>query len=225
MRSTQPETRVMSALTVVHPSTGELEQVVTAEALLRAGGVLDLYSAATVDLAAFIESAATLRSIASEASGMAGEQIIHRLDLDACWTLREAGYVITAPSPQAGCVAYDAAVLAAVLAAAVEAGALSQAAMDRAVKDVTPLPAVPWDLLERLAEALDGEIDLPDEIALTHEVSTLLQSRPPARYSVQHAGVQRLLKGGGEVADAVRCCEVPVEPPRRTAKVKREASA
>lgn len=39
--------------------------------------------------------------------------------------------------------------------------------------------------------------------------------------AVQTAGVNRLVKGGGEVADTVRWCRVALTPPRRVAKVKR----
>ncbi len=41
----------------------------------------------------------------------------------------------------------------------------------------------------------------------------------------KQAGISALLKLGGEVAAAVEACRVETEPPRRTARVKRKATA
>lgn len=211
----------MTDMLVIDRGTGEAARVVDAPALLRAAGITDLQDAALLDLAGFDERARELEAITREARGQAGSEMIRRLDANAVWTAREGEYTITCPSPQAGTVTYDPGVLHAVLAAAVKHDAISQAAMDAAVKDVTSPPLVTYGLLRRISTALHGYLDEAADREVLDRVNYLLGDEPDPTYAVQTAGVNRLLKVGGEIAAAVKWCQVTSEPPRRTAKVKR----
>jgi hypothetical protein len=213
----------MTALQVFDPGAGELVRAVDAQALLAAGGIPDPAEAETTELAAFDENARTLADIAKEARGIVGDELVHRLDMDRCWTLHEGEWTITAPSPEAGTVGYDAEALHAVLSAAVEAKTISQTAMNAAVKDVTPGPQVSWDLLNDIYQTLLGEVPFSTDEAIRQDVTTLLAAEPERVHAVLLAGVNRLLKGGGSVAEAIEGCRVSVTPPRRQAKVKRSA--
>lgn len=212
------------ALTLITPH-GEALEALDAQRLLRAAGLDDLAVAAVADLAGFDEQARTLEAICREARGLTSDRLVERLDADASWTRREGDLTISCPSPTAGTEAYDADTLRAVLDGALEAGVVSVSARDAAVRDVTPPPRISWQTLSELCDALNGDLDRPDHDDVTTLAHSILRSRPTPTYSVQHAGVQRLLKRGGALAEAVQRCRVAVTPPRRVARVKRERAA
>lgn len=214
----------MPALQIIDPN-GEVVQAVDAQAMLAAAGIFDLADADTLELAMFDERVVEWISIAKEARGLGGDELVRRLDLDSCWTCHEGDYTITSPSPQAGTVGWHAGVLHLVLSAAVEAGAVSRSAMDAAVKDITPRPEVSYDFLRDLRELLQGCADQPTFERLTDEVAGHLASEPEPLYAVQTAGVNRLLKRGGEVADAIAWARMQLLAPRRTAKVTKKPVA
>jgi hypothetical protein len=211
-------------LVLFDKSSGELAPIVDAPGLLAAAGIIGLFEADTVTLAEFDDRARLLESIAKEARGLSGDELIRRLDVDACWTAHAGEWTITSLSPEAGTIGFDGEVTHAVLAAAVEHDAISQAAMDAAVRDVTPGPAVSWTVLREILRALEGDLDPSDEHALYEQVSTLLSEEPARVYSVQRAGINRLLKMGGDVKDAVEWITLTIEAPRRVAKIKRARS-
>ena len=219
----------MTNLPVLNPTTGEVGSVVDADSLLaiagRMIGLPDVREGTIADLAAFTEDAQHLERIAKEARGLAGDVIVQKLDRDSTWTCHEGEYTITCPSPQAGTVGWHGECLHIILTALVDAGAVSQAAMDAAVKDVTPRPTVSYAFLRDLRDLLDGNVDEPEFEQLLDEVMGLLASQPEPVYAAQVAGVNRLLKRGGEIEEAVRWAQIPLLPPRRVAKVKRERAA
>ncbi len=164
---------------------GEVVRLVTAEHLLEAAGLTDLTQAEIEALAAFTENAEHLTAIAREAKGTVSEELIRRLDRASKWTAHVDGFEIKAPSPQAGAVTYDTALLREALDALVEQDLIDPDAATAAVELVTPEPF----------------------------------------FKQKQAGVNALLKRGGDVAAAVEACRVETDPPKRTAKVKRKGSA
>lgn len=74
-------------------------------------------------------------------------------------------------------------------------------------------------LQDTLGDLLDR--DLIDADAALAAVEFV---QPDPYYKVRPAGVQALLKRGGEVAAAIESCRVTAEPPRRVARVKRKAA-
>ena len=214
----------MTELQLMSPH-GEVVRAVTAEAILAAGGIVDLHEADMLTLAVFDENATELVRVANEARGLASDRRVDLLDQDSTWTCHEGEYTITCPSPQAGTVGWHGECLHIILTALVDAGAVSQTAMDAAVKDVTPRPQVSYAFLRDVRDLLDGNVDEPTFEDLLDEVMGLLASEPEPVYAAQLAGVNRLLKRGGEVEEAVRWAQIPLLPPRRVAKVKRERAA
>lgn len=177
----------MSNLPQVVTDDGELIRLVTAEHLLEAAGITDPREAETEQLAEFTDNADHLTAIAREAKGTVSAELVRRLDRRGKWTLREAGFKITAPSPEAGTTRYDDEQLAAAVNRLIEEDLIDADA---------GLAAIEW-----------------------------YQPPPPEPYWKQKpAGIKALLKLGGAVAKAVEACKVSVDPPKRTAKVKRESA-
>src|SRR5688500_8326408 len=94
-------------LTVLHPGTGELVHVLTADHLLQVAGLGDLQKADVNTLASFVDDLAYFSGISRDASSLVNDELLRRLDRRGKWTLREAGFTIKAPSPDAGVTAYD----------------------------------------------------------------------------------------------------------------------
>lgn len=215
----------MSAAVSLLTPAGEVIEAVDARTVLRAAGIDDIETAETVNLAAFDGRARELESIVKEARGLANARLVADLDAEARWTVRVGAYLIKAPSPKAGTVAYDPGALYAALLGLVVGGHMTQAAMDGAVRDARPVAQVPWELLRDVVEAIwywNG-LDHPDYIRITGALQRILDGEPTEpRWTVVLGGVDRLLKLGGPVAEVIEGCRVEVEPPRRVAKVTRE---
>lgn len=90
-------------------------------------------TAGTDDLAYWVDRLQDIERQAKEARSMVGEELLRRLDHDACWTARVEGFEITAPSP-APTVEYDVDKLRATLDELVDDGYIGQGAAQAAVK-------------------------------------------------------------------------------------------
>ncbi len=209
------------ALTVIDPA-GEVVRAVDAAALLAAAGITSIAAADTVSLAAFTADADDLRSIASEAKGLVGDELVRRLDRSGAWTRRDGAFTITAPSPAAGTVAYDTDRLRETLADLVTGGTIDAGAANAALEVFRAAAQVPFSLLAEMACALRGELDPTDVDAVLRRVDELLAFRPDPTYRPRLAGINALLKLPA-AREAVEACRVSVTPPRRVAKVRRTA--
>jgi hypothetical protein len=211
----------MTALTLV--THGEVVEAVDAHTLLYAAGVPTLHDAPMEQLAEVKEKLSALKSITAEADGLLDGEIVHRQDLDCRWTTHVGPYTVKSSSPVAGTVSYDVERLRAVLAELVTDGVISAAGAMGAVETIEPTAAVPYSLLRGLAASLEGNCDIGEEVELLDRVSDLLAGEPEPTYKVKAAGVKALLKLPAARA-AIEACQVPVEPPRRRATVKRAAA-
>ena len=198
----------MSGLALFHPD-GEVVEAVDAISLLYAAGVPNVRDADTETLAATDEKLTELKRIADEAALLVSDENVRRLDLAASWTYHVGPYTIKSSSPAAGSVAYDLDDLRVALADLVTRGLISADGANGAVETIQPTAAVPYALLRALRAGLDCELDPPNYDRLVRLLDDLL------------AGVTRLLKLGGEVAEAITACQVAVQPARRKAKVTR----
>lgn len=147
---------------------GEPVRLVAAEHLLHAAGLEDPTTAEVEQLAQFADNADHLVAIAREAKGTVSEELIRRLDRRGRWTLHEAGWTITAPSPEAGTVRYDNEQLAATVERLVQQDLIDPEAGLAAIEWFQPPPPAPYwkqkpagikALLKRggeIAEAIDA---------------------------------------------------------------------
>lgn len=207
---------------------GELVKLITAEDLLRAAGLdaAELGGAEIADLAGFTDNAGHLVAIAKEATETVGGELVRRLDRRGRWTLREAGYVINAPSPAAGTTKYDTDALLQALRDLVKLDAIDQAGADAALEpvpgtvtvDAAYLQAVHERLLElqQLEGAEHVTAATSDALLATTE---LLARMPATTYRQKPGGIQALLKLGGDIAERLQLAQRTVEPPPRKAKV------
>jgi hypothetical protein len=211
----------MTALTLV--THGEVVEAVDAHTLLYAAGVPTLHDAPMEQLAEVKEKLSALKSITAEADGLLDGEIVHRQDLDCRWTTHVGPYTVKSSSPVAGTVSYDVERLRAVLAELVTDGVISAAGAMGAVETIEPTAAVPYGLLRAVLRALDGEASQFDQEMAAQWVENLLAGEPEPTYKVKAAGVKALCKLPAARA-AIEACQVPVEPPRRKATVKRAAA-
>lgn len=116
---------------------------------------------------------------------------------------------------------YDVEKLRGVLADLVAAGVISAAGANGAVECVQPTAAVPYGLLRTLREVIQGEADMHDRWEVAHALDDLLADEPEPAYKLKQAGVNALLKLGGEAAEAIKSCAITTAPARRKAKVTR----
>lgn len=217
----------MSTLALVDMGTGELVDAVDARALLAAAGIANVGDAHSAQLAAFIDEAEKLRCVASEAKGIAGDELISRMDRDGKWTLRTDGFEVKSASPEAGAVAYDTARLHEALSTLVTVDVISPAGARAALEPVKPMATVSYDLLRRIAGLLDDfatndKVDAVWWDAVLGEVEDVLLTEPAVTYRQHAAGIKALLKIG-HAREAIEACRIAVQPPRRTAKVRRTA--
>jgi hypothetical protein len=211
----------MTALTLV--THGEVVEAVDAHTLLYAAGVPTLHDAPMEQLAEVKEKLSALKSITAEADGILDVEIVHRQDLDCRWTTHVGPYTVKSSSPVAGAVSFDVERLRAVLADLVTDGVISAAGAMGAVETIEPTASVPYGLLRDLLRAIGGHEDAPGKWELCERLSDLLAGEPEPTYKVKAAGVKALCKLPAARA-AIEACQVPVEPPRRKATVKRAAA-
>jgi hypothetical protein len=212
-----------TSLTLLDPA-GELVQAVDAHSVLYAAGVPDVRYAMACDLAPVMEKLTELKAIVSEAHGLASDRLVALCDQDGCWTRHEGEYTIRTSSPTAGTTGYDVDRLRAVLADLVADDVISAAGANNAVETLHPTASVPYSVLRGLLAVIDGTADEPAVIEAHHHISDLLLDEPEPTYKLKAAGVNALLKLGGEAAEAIAACQVAVEPGRRRAKVTRAAA-
>lgn len=208
----------MTALTLIHD--GELLPAIDARSLLAAAGIQSLRDAETVQLADFTDKADELRRIADEAKGAVSDEILRRLDMGGKWTLHEGPFKLSAPSPSAGSVGYDVDKLRAALADLATAEVISAEGANGAVETIAATASVPYALLRRVLDSLDGELDLPDEATLRADVEDVVAAEPEPTYKLRLGGVDRLRKIPA-AREAIEECRVDLPAPRRRAKVTR----
>lgn len=206
----------MTFLALIDTDSGEVYPV-SATSLLESSELLPLGEADTSDLAKFIDNVIELGHIASEARGMVSDELVARLDANACWTLRVDGWQLKTASPAAGSVSYDVSQLRAALETLVADGVISRAAAWGAVEPVRATVTVPYRLLRDVLRALDGyEVAEP----IFDEIERIVLGEPEPTYKLRLAGVKALLKIRA-ARDVIEACEVSVTPPRRTVQVTR----
>lgn len=215
----------MNALMVVNRESGEAIAAVDAHALLVAADIVDVRVAATVELAAFADNTRQLQSVAAEARGIASNELIRRLDQDGCWTWREGGYEVKAPSPEAGTVRYHTGLLRDALQKLVADGVISPDGARSAVAPDVPTVAVPYELLRRALGALDaamsvGALPAPAWEAVAHDINDVLADEPEAGYHQRPVGIRNLLRIPAARA-AIEACRLPAEAPPRAARVRK----
>lgn len=213
----------MSTLPQVLSPSGEVIRLITAEHLLQAAGIDDPRRASTAELAAFSDSADHLTGIAREAKGIVSDELVRTLDRSGSWTRRVDGFVIKAPSPEAGTTAYDTDTLREVLAALVATDVIDQEGADAALEPVPGTVAFTLEELMRILTALDGEADQPVHESAQDLVAHALSMVPATTYRQKHAGIKALLKVPA-AREAIEACRVEVEPPKRKATVTRATS-
>jgi hypothetical protein len=198
---TEPSTE----LVVLHPRTGELLAIQTAE---------------TEQLAEWRTSVDEARDALAEAEAMVSDELVRRLDRNAEWTLRvgdpkDRQWEIKAPSPTAGTESYPPDLLRAELNNLVGLDVISEEAAQGALKRQLLLTlSVPWDAdLRVLVEQLKGAVGVQVADVEVDVVSADASERPIA------SGINRLRKISGAVKALDRA---RVEQPagRRRASVK-----
>lgn len=220
----------MSDIALVNQTNGEILEAVNAWALLAAAGIDDPQAAATVELAAFADNTRQLQSIAAEARGVASDELIRRLDQDGCWTWRDGGYEVKAPSPEAGTTKYHTGLLRDALAQLVADGVISPEGSRSAVDIDVATVAVPYDLLRgalRLLDDLDGAVPSTAGTAdaqlwrtVVDEITELLADEPAPSYYQRSVGIRNLLRIPA-ARPAIEACRLPATPPPRAARVRR----
>ena len=184
------------------------------EVLDRASGeLLDVRSASDERLAAFVVDAGRLRDDLAEAERVVEGELLRRLDRAACWTRRLGDprtgvqLEVKAPSPQAGATEWDELALERELDGLVAAGEIDREAAAAALERKVTVTFRPRLASEQAAieRAAKRDARVRDVEATTRPVQ---------------AGINALLKLGGDVAAAVERARVKREPPPRRARVK-----
>jgi hypothetical protein len=132
------------------------------------GEILDPKDAETVRLARFITNLGQLRKELAEAESIVSDELVERLDRDACWTTRvadgENAWEIKAPSPTAGTTIYPEDILETELETLVREALISPDAAAKALHRRIILElGVPWDadpreIARQVKEALSIEV-------------------------------------------------------------------
>lgn len=215
----------MAGMALIDQSTGEVVRAIDATALLAAAGIHDVSEASAERLAEFDDAAKTLTGVVKEARGIVSDEFVDRRDREVSGTLTAGPWKIAVPSRAAGTTIYCADATPKALAGLVGEGLISVRAANEACPDTTPPAQMPWDMLARIAVALQGGLDQADEVALKDAVVALLATRPAPTYAPSVAKLDALCKAGGKVRGALAACKVAVEPPKRVAKITRARGA
>src|SRR5580693_8600555 len=109
------------------------------------GELLDVQTATTESLAAYIDNLGELRSQLSEHEEIVQRELRDRMDHEAATKLRVGDWQLEVPGANAGTQAYSPSVLEEVLQALIMAGTISEAAVAKALKQtVTVTFTVPF---------------------------------------------------------------------------------
>lgn len=214
----------MSDLHILDRTTGEIIVPHDCNAVLAGAGIIDVRLAEMNQLAGFIESVRLFKSIATEAAGEAGDELIRRMDRDGKWTWRDDHYEAKAPSPEAGTTVYDTAMLHEALTTLVAVDVISVDGARAALEPIYPTASVPYDLLRWIMGLLNDlagsdKIDARLWDDVVSEVERLLLAEPDVTYKQHAAGIKALLKIPA-AREPIEACRELVDRPRRTAKVK-----
>lgn len=209
---------------IVNQETGETVRVINADDLLRAAS-LELHVAEKEDLALFMDNCRHLEAVGKEAREIAGAEVVRRLDRDGSWTWRGGGFELTSASPAAGTTAYDTDDLLAALEQLVADDVISTVAKDKALEPQHGTVTIDRGTLELFAAALQRRGGPVTAREAAQRLARLLEAVPATTYKQKPAGINALLKLGGDVAAAVESAKVTVEPPPRKATVKRVRAA
>lgn len=210
----------MTALQILDRSTGEIIGAVDASSVLAAAGIVDVRLADMDELAGFIDDVRELKAIAVEASNLASDETIRRLDRNGKWTWRDDRFEVKAASPEAGTTVYDTSMLREALTILVSTDVISAEGAIAALEPIKPTAPVPYGVLRELHEHLVDEFEVSE--SLLAEVEALLLAEPNVTYKQHPAGIKALLKIPAAKGPIEACREL-VDAPRRTAKVRRIA--
>lgn len=202
---------------ILNPRSGEVIHAVDARALLAAAGIDEPRESPTVELARFADKARELQSIADEARNVVSDELVRRLDQDGCWTWRDGGFEVKAPSPSVGTSQYHTGLLRDALVTLVGDGVISPTAANSAVALREHTVSVSYELLRDVLGLLDERFEGNDVVA---EIVNLLRDEPPPSYYQRPIGIRNLLKIPA-AREAVEACQIRATPPPRTAKVRR----
>lgn len=198
---TEPNTE----LVVLHPRTGELLAIQTAE---------------TGQLAEWHTSLDEVRDRLAEAEMMVSDELVRRLDRRAEWTLRvgdpkDRQWEIKSTSPTAGTESYPPGLLRQELNGLVEQDVISEQAAQGALRRQLLLTvAVPWAAdLQALVEQLKGAVGIQIAGVKVDAISADVSERPVA------SGINKLRKVPG-ACEALDRAKVAQSPSRRRATVK-----
>jgi len=185
------------------------------------GEVLDPRTAETARLAAFVTDLHGIRQELSEAESVVSDELVSRLDRDACWTAHvddgETRWEIKAASPTAGTTSYPEDLLEVELQGLVDAATISSDAAAKALNRRVVLElSVPWDADPR-------EIARKVKQALSIEVAgvTVTVERADAKITPVASAIAALRKvpGTSDALDAAKR-EQPQGKRRVTVKLK-----
>lgn len=206
-------------LHILDRTTGEIIVPHDCNAVLAGAGIVDLRLAEMNQLAGFIESVRVFKSIATEAAGEAGDELIRRMDRDGKWTWRDDCYEAKSASPEAGTTVYDTTRLHEALVTLLAADVVSVDGARAALEPIYPTAPVPYELLWRVRAGLEGE--LADDVydRTLREVEALMLGEPEVTYKQHANGIKALLKIPA-AREPIEACRELVDRPRRTAKVK-----
>lgn len=161
------------------------------------GEILDPKEAETTRLAQFVTDLGRLRKELAEAESIVSDELVSRLDRDACWTAHVADgenvWEIKAPSPTAGTTVYPEDVLETELESLVQEGLISPDAAAKALHRRIILELrVPWDADPR-------EIAREVKEALSIEIAgvQVMVDRSDARITPVASGISALRKVPG----------------------------
>jgi hypothetical protein len=189
------------------------------------GEMLDPKEAETVRLAQFVTNLGQLRKELAEAERIISDELVSRLDRDACWTAHvadgENAWEIKAPSPTAGTTVYPEDLLETELETLVQDGLISRDAAAKALHRRIILElGVPWDADPR-------EIARKIKEALSIEVADVQVNveRVEARITTVTSGINALRKvpGTSDALDKAKRTQA-VATRRATVKLKGQSA-
>jgi hypothetical protein len=185
-----------------------MPETLPAPLVLPSGETIALRDAEPEELADFTDRLRQLEEALADARGHLEREWIRRLDRRGKWTLRVAGFEVTAPSPEAGTTDYDVDALAAELDLLV-----AEDVIDR----------------ELAAEALERKLTVTFVLEEEHELQTLIEAAKkdhrvkkaePAR-TPKAGAIARVEKVGDAAKEAIARARRERPGPARRPKVKR----
>lgn len=213
----------MTVPAMIEPTSGEVVRLVDAGDLLRVAGLEgeQLQTAELERLGDFADATDHLIGIAREARGIVGRETVRRMDRQGSWTIRAGGFEFKASSPTAGTIAYDADVLRAELMDLVAQDLIDMAGADAACEPRHGTVALTLEQLDAIAAGIGSDADDEDRITAAQLLVHLRTRIPDTTYTPKANGIKALLKVGGQVAEAIGRAATTIDPPARTATIKR----